>query len=168
MSAGEQDQPEVGQAQAGQAQAGQAETGQGEAGRGASDWARQRQHAIAVHAADLARRETDDAERAGRMLLEFVHEAKRRDIAPVPLRARSRDGRHRYRTDLTGWYLRADEGLAVADDGRFYILSVAPSLRALVAGAIVVPARPRLVIGEGGRDGDRITLRALLDRILAR
>jgi hypothetical protein len=39
-------------------------------------------------------------------------------------------------------------------------------MRALVAGAEVSPARPRLVIGEGGRDGERVTLRALLDAVL--
>jgi hypothetical protein len=131
-----------------------------------SEWARQRGHAIASHAAELARREAADRDQAAAMLAGFVRAARSRGIAPVPLRARSHDGRHRYRTGLRGWYLRADEGLAVGEDGEFYILSVPGSLRALVTGTGVAPARPRLIIGEGGRDGERIALRALLDRLL--
>jgi hypothetical protein len=130
------------------------------------DWARQRERAIAVHAAEFARKEAAEVAQAREMLQGFIREARERGIAPVPLAARSHDGRRRYRTRLRGWYLRADEGLAVDEDGEFYILSVPSSLRALVAGADVPPARPRLVIGEGGRDGERITLRALLDKVL--
>jgi GNAT superfamily N-acetyltransferase len=40
------------------------------------------------------------------------------------------------------------------------------SLRALVTGATLVPTRPRLILGEGGRDGERIPLRAALDALL--
>jgi hypothetical protein len=131
-----------------------------------SEWARQRGHAIASHAAELARREAADAEQAREMLLQFVQTAHARAIPPVALLAHSYDGRHRYRTGLRGWYLRADQGLAVDEDGRFYILLVRGSLRARLSGASIPPARPRLVIGEGGRDGDRISLRALLDHLI--
>lgn len=131
-----------------------------------SDWAKRRGQAIAAHAAESARREADEARQAQQMLDEFVQVAQDRGIQPVRLRARSYDGRHRYRTGLSGWYLRLDESVAVAEDGTFYVLSVRGSLGALVSGVTPVPARPRLVIGEGGRDGDRMTLRALLDRIL--
>jgi hypothetical protein len=130
------------------------------------DWARQRERAIAVHAAELARREAAETAKARELLGGFVRAANARGIEPVPLAARSHDGRRRYRTRLRGWYLRADEGLAVDEDGEFYILSVPASMRALIAGAEVSPARPRLVIGEGGRDGERVTLRALLDAVL--
>lgn len=128
-----------------------------------TDWAEQRRRAIDVHAAELARRETAEAEEAGRLLAEFVRQAP---ATKVRLHARSYDGRHRYRTALSGWYLTPDERFAVGEDGRFYILTVPGSLRALVTGAAVAPARPRLVIGEGGRDGERIALRELLDRAL--
>jgi hypothetical protein len=130
------------------------------------DWARQRERAIAVHAAELARREAAEVAQARELLQAFVREARKRGLAPAPLAARSHDGRRRYRTRLRGWYLRADEGLAVDEDGEFYILSVPNSLRALISGADVPPARPRLVIGEGGRDGERMTLRVLLDKVL--
>jgi hypothetical protein len=132
-----------------------------------SDWARRRDHAIASHAAEAARTAAADAERAREMLLGFVAEARKRGIPMVALSARSYDGRHRYRTGLTGWYLRANETVAVDGDGRFYVLSVPTSWRARVSGATVAPSPPKLVLGEGGRDGDRITLRALIDRVLA-
>jgi hypothetical protein len=131
------------------------------------EWARQRERAIAVRAAELARREAAEVGQAREMLRDFVTAAHERGIPAVPLAARSHDGRRRYRTRLRGWYLRADEGLAAGEDGEFYILSVPGSVRAVFSGATVSPAKPRLVIGEGGRDGERVTLRALLDRILS-
>ena len=100
------------------------------------------------------------------MLREFAAVMVTRGRPATRLRARSYDGRHSYRTELRGWYLRADESLAVDERGQFYILLVRASLRALVSGVAVAPTRPRLIIGEGGRDGDRISLRALLDHVL--
>jgi len=132
-----------------------------------SDWARQRERAIAAHGAELARREADETARARTMLAEFVAEARARGIAPVALVARSYGGGRRFRTRLRGWYLNPDESLAVDERGEFYVLAVLGTLRGLVSGVEVPPARPRLVIGEGGRDGERITLRALLDRRLS-
>jgi hypothetical protein len=129
-----------------------------------AEWADQRRRAIATHAAELARREAAEAEQAAFLLAEFVEAARARDVEPVELRATSYDGRRRYRTGLRGWYLRPN--LGVDTDGLFYVLSVRGSWSALVRGMTVEPARPRLVIGEGGRDGERITLRALLDRRL--
>jgi hypothetical protein len=133
-----------------------------------NDWAEQRKRAIAVHSAELARKEAAEASQASQLLADFVAAARGQGIEPVTLAARSYDGKHRYRTRLHGWYLTGDERFAVDEDGRFYILTVPGSLRALVAGAQVEPARPRLVIGEGGQDGERIPLRALLDRALRR
>ena len=133
-----------------------------------ADWAAQRKRAIAVHSAELARKEAAEASEASQLLADFVAAARAQGIEPVTLAARSYDGKRRYRTRLRGWYLTGDERFAVDEDGRFYILTVPGSLRALVAGAQVEPARPRLVIGEGGRDGERIPLRALLDRALRR
>jgi hypothetical protein len=132
------------------------------------DWARQRERAIAAHGAELARREADEARRAGAMLAEFVAQLRARGIAPVPLHARSYGGgRGRFRTRLRGWYLNPDRSIAVDEAGEFYILTVPSTLRGRLSGVDVPPARPRLVIGEGGRDGERITLRALLDQRLA-
>jgi len=47
-------------------------------------------------------------------------------------------------------------------------LTVLGSLAARFNGVDVAPATPRLVLGEGGRDGERIPLRTVLDRLLER
>jgi len=133
-----------------------------------ADWAAQRKRAIAVRSAELARQEAAESEQAGRLLADFVAKARDAGKEPTRLRARSYDGQHRYRTQLSGWYLSDDERFAVDEHGQFYILTVPRSLRAVVTGAHFAPARPRLVIGEGGRDGERIALRELLDRVLRR
>ena len=130
-------------------------------------WAEQRARAIDAHAADLARRTAADSEKAAGMLREFVTVARDRGVAPVRLVARSYDGRHRYRTGLRGWYLRSDGGIAVGDDGHFYVLAVPPSVKSLLTGVTLTPSPPRLVLGEGGRDGERVTLRVALDHVLA-
>jgi hypothetical protein len=131
-----------------------------------TEWSEQRARAIDAHAADLARRTAAESVRAAGMLREFVATARERGPAPVPLVARSYDGRYRYRTGLRGWYLRPDRGIAVAEDANFYVLAVRGSLRALVTGVTLVPDAPRLVLGEGGRDGERVTLRLALDHVL--
>jgi hypothetical protein len=133
-----------------------------------ADWAAQRKRAISVHSAELARQQAAESDQAGRLLAEFVASAKDTGPEPTPLRARSYDGRHRYRTRRRGWYLTDDQRFAVDEHGQFYILTVPNSLRALITGVHVAPARPRLVIGEGGQDGERIALRELLDRVLRR
>ncbi len=131
-----------------------------------SGWAEQRQRAIAAHAEALRRQKAVESEQAAAMLVEFVRRARERGLPTVALVARSHDGRHRYRTGLRGWYLRPDGGIAVGEDGRYYVLSVRRSLRALLTGARVTPSPPRLVLGEGGRDGERMPLRAQLDSLL--
>ena len=92
------------------------------------------------------------------LIAEFVLKARERGLEPVPLKARSYDGRSRYRTPLTGWYLRRNESVAVATDGEFYVLSVPRSVRALVVGTPVPPSDPPLILGKGGRDGESIDL----------
>jgi hypothetical protein len=131
-------------------------------------WAEQRARAIDAHAADLARRTAVESEKAAAMLREFVTVARERGVPSEPLVARSYDGRRRFRTGLRGWYLRPDEGIAVGEDGRYYVLAVPGSLRGMLTGVTLTPSPPRLVLGEGGRDGERVTLRAALDHVLAR
>jgi hypothetical protein len=58
--------------------------------------------------------------------------------------------------------------MAVAEDGRFYLLTVRGSLAARFTGVAIALATPRLVLAEGGRDGERIPLRTVLDRLLKR
>lgn len=133
----------------------------------AAAWREQRTEAASEHRAALERRLAAESAQARAMIAEFVREAEARGVAPVPLRARSHDGRRRYRTPLTGWYLRRNQSVAVGTDGEFYILSVPPSLRALATGASPEPSDPPLILGKGARDGESIDLSEALSRALA-
>lgn len=124
----------------------------------AAAWRDQRREAASVHADALERRRAAEAAQAHVLIAEFVARARERGVAPVPLHARSHDGRSRYRTHLEGWYLRRNETVAVGTDGRFYVLSVPGGLAARLNGARPEPSDPPLVLGKGARDGESIDL----------
>jgi hypothetical protein len=130
-------------------------------------WRRQRDRAVAAHGAARDRQTAAEVARARELVAGFAAQARERGLRPAPLTARPYHGRGRYRTGLRGWYLRPDGVLAVGEDGEFYVLTVPPSLRGRFAGVSVRPAEPRLVIGEGARDGERIALAELLRLRLA-
>jgi hypothetical protein len=132
------------------------------AGDERESWREQRRVAAAEHAAAFERRRAAESEQADRLVAEFARAARERGLRTSPLVARGYHGRGRYRTGLHGWYLRRDRSLAVGTDGSFYVLSVPPSLRARLAGASLEPQRPKLVVGEGGRDGESMPLAELL------
>ncbi len=132
-------------------------TDQGAAQSG-RDWRDARKEAAATHARELERRRQAESAQARAMIAEFVAEANRRAIAPVPLHARSYDGHLRFRTPLEGWYLRKNESVAVGTDGEFYVLSVPRKLTSLVTGARPEPADPPLILGKGARDGESLDL----------
>lgn len=121
-------------------------------------WRERRRETAGALGDALSRRQAAESAQAQRMLDAFVAEAPALGLEPVPLRARSYDGRHRYRTPLRGWYLRRNESVAVGTDARFYLLSAPSSLRALVAGVSPEPSDPPLVLGKGARDGESIDL----------
>ncbi|MCL3860469.1 hypothetical protein [Actinotalea sp. K2] len=121
-------------------------------------WREARSDAAEVHASALERRRAAESARARELIAEFVTQADVRGIPPTRLRVRSYDGRSRYRTSTSGWYLRKNESVAVGTDGEFYLLTVPASLRSLVLGASLVPSDPPLVLGAGGRDGESIAL----------
>ena len=125
-------------------------------------WRERRERAFALHADEHRRRREAEAREARELLAEFVREAGERGLPPSRLTARAYNGRTRYRTGLRGWYLRADRSLAVGTDGELYLLAVPASPRARLTGATLQPQQPRLVVGEGGRDGESIPLRTLL------
>lgn len=131
------------------------------------DWRTRRRAQAEAHAQALARRQQAESDRARAMIADFVAAALRQGPAAVPLTARSRDGRRRYRTGLTGWYLKRDGSVGVDTAGRFYVLSVPPSMAARLRGAHVEPSDPPLVLGAGGRDGESIDLDRALARVLA-
>lgn len=126
--------------------------------RSGEAWRDGRREAAEAHARELERRRRAESAQARAMIAEFVAEANRRGIAPVPLHARSYDGRMRYRTGLQGWYLRRNESVAVGTDGEFYVLSVAGRLTSLVTGARPEPGDPPLILGKGARDGESLDL----------
>ncbi|MET4224837.1 hypothetical protein [Oerskovia enterophila] len=131
-------------------------------------WRAQRTEAAAHQANELERRRALEAAEAAELLREFVAEAGRRGIAPVPLQARSYAGDATYRTRTLGWYLRKNRTLAVGTDASFYILSVQGGLSARLRGATLVPSDPPLVLGKGGRDGESISLADAIELVLER
>ncbi|WP_433085922.1 hypothetical protein ACQP1P_11830 [Dactylosporangium sp. CA-052675] len=131
------------------------------------DWREQRARAVAHHGAELERRREAEAEQARALIAEFVAAARESGPAPQPLRARSYSGRS-YRTALRGWYLNPARTIAIAQDGEYYSLLVPSSAKALLVGAAPAPQPPRLIVGEGARDGESMPLAALLQRLLTR
>ncbi|GAA2395844.1 hypothetical protein [Dactylosporangium salmoneum] len=133
----------------------------------ADDWRAQRARAVAHHGAELDRRRAAEADQARAMIAEFVAAAREAGLAPKPLRARSYSGRT-YRTSLKGWYLDQGRTIAISAAGEYYSLLVPASATAWLTGADVSPRPPRLIIGEGARDGESIPLATLLQRLLGR
>ncbi|TDB72536.1 hypothetical protein [Micromonospora sp. KC721] len=130
------------------------------------DWREQRRRAVAAHAAADERRRATEAVQAAELVAWFADEARRRGLPTERLTARSYDGRGRYRTRLRGWYVDRARTRAVDVDGRFHLLTVPGGLRALLFGTDPQPSPPPLIVGAGGRDGESIPLRALLNRRL--
>ncbi len=126
----------------------------------------ERAEAARAHAEALDRRRAKETERARALIAEFLAQARARGLAPVELRARSADGRRRYRTGLRGWYLRRNETVALTPDGDFYLTTAPSSLLALVRGVRLTPSDPPLVLGAGARDGESIDLAEALARVL--
>ncbi|MEZ0490991.1 hypothetical protein AB2L28_01920 [Kineococcus sp. TBRC 1896] len=103
-----------------------------------------------------------ETERARELLRALVVELRRRGEQPGPLRARA--GSARYRTDVVGWYLRADGSLGVGEGAEYYVLDVAPGLRARFRGVHLDPSEPPLQVGRGARDGESVELAELVRR----
>jgi hypothetical protein len=124
----------------------------------ADSWRDQRAEAAEQHAQELRRRQAAESAQARVLIAEFVAQATARGVPPVRLRAWSYDGRARYPTSTTGWYLRRNQSVAVGTDGEFYLLSVPRSLRSRLTGARLAPSDPPLILGKGARDGESIDL----------
>jgi hypothetical protein len=129
-------------------------------------WREQRQRAVEAHARAREEHKSAEVERARQLIATFVRDAGQRGLEPIALTARAYQGGGRYRTKLRGWYLDPGRSLAVDTDGEFYVLGVPKSVRARLTGADVQPQPPPLVVGEGGRDGESLPLRDLLQRRL--
>lgn len=129
-------------------------------------WRAQRRDAAEEQVAALQRRKERETEQARVIVADFVRAAREQGLRPTELRATAYSGT-RYKTPLTGWYLKRDETLAVGTDGEFYLLTVAASVRARLRGVTPEPYDPPLQVGAGGRDGDSIALTELLALRLA-
>ncbi|MFI7606152.1 hypothetical protein ACIBTV_13610 [Micromonospora sp. NPDC049366] len=130
------------------------------------DWRERQRRAVLAHAEADARRRAAEHAQAAEIVAWFVAEADRRGLRPTRLTARSYDGRGRYRTRLSGWYVDQARSRAVDVDGRWYLLTASGGLRARLLGAELEPSAAPLIVGEGGRDGESIPLRVLLTRRL--
>jgi len=131
---------------------------------GELSWQEQRRAAVTAHGAALDRQRAAETAQARTLLAGFVRDMTDRGIPPVRLRARVPGSRARYRTGLTGWYLRRDGSLAVSVAGEFYLLETPRSLWARLAGVRVPPTDPPLRVGVGARDGESTPLDLLLRR----
>jgi hypothetical protein len=132
-----------------------------------TSWREERRAAAAAHGELLASRQRAESAQAQEQIDAFLRRARTAGHAPVALSARSYDGRARYRTPLTGWYLRRDETVAIDTDGKFYVLTTPASLAARFRGVTPEPSAPPLVIGAGGKDGESIDMSEALARLLA-
>lgn len=129
------------------------------------DWAQERRRAAQERARLLKSRQDSEQARAARIVELFLRVARAEALEPVELRARGYRG-GTARTGLHGWYLRADQTVALGTDGGFYVLSMPLGARQRLLGAHPVREPVPMTIGEGGRDGDIVPLRFALDRLL--
>ncbi len=115
-----------------------------------------------------AQRRAEAAESAKAQVLvdAFVARATEMGLATEELTSRPWSGRGRYRTGVTGWYLRRDHSVGVGTDGSFYVLVVPPERFGRWRRVPLAPTPPPLEVGKGGRDGESIALSVLLERRL--
>lgn len=106
-----------------------------------------------------------EASEAQVLIDEFVAEAKRRGLPPVPLKAHTLDG-HLVKTDKRGWYLRQNHSIAIDEDGGYHHLVVPGGWKERFTGVKLKGTQPTLVIGRGGRDGETGFLREFLGWVL--
>ncbi|MGW0433337.1 hypothetical protein ACWDV4_12470 [Micromonospora sp. NPDC003197] len=130
-------------------------------------WRTAHRQAVELRTAAEERRRAEETGRARKLVAWFTRQAQQCGIRPTVLTAVGYNGRTRYRTGLTGWYVDVAHSRAVSVAGDYYLLTVAGGLRARLLGASIQPQEPRLIVGEGGRDGQSVPLRDLLQRRLA-
>jgi hypothetical protein len=132
-----------------------------------TSWREQRREAAAAQAEALDRRKAAESEQARALLAEFIEKLQAAGVEPQPLRAPVVGSGTSYRTGINGWYLRRNKSVGIDTAGNFYILGTQPSLRSRLLGVQVLPSDPPLVVGQGGRDGESIPLKQLLQNRLS-
>jgi hypothetical protein len=112
---------------------------------------------------ELQRRRREQESAKAQVLIDgFVDQARRAGIPPEELTVRPWTGGRRYRTGISGWYLRTDRSVGVDVDGRYYELVVPPMRFGRWRTARLEPTPPPLQVGEGARDGESIALADLV------
>lgn len=130
------------------------------------DWAAERSAAAAEHLSRLQAKQEAEHREAQQLLERFAAAARARGLPTEPLRVQGYRPGRTARTSLTGWYLRNDRKAALDTRGRFYVLSAPLTGWDRIRGHTPQPARPPLVLGSGGRDGDSLPLGEALQRLL--
>jgi hypothetical protein len=116
----------------------------------------------------MARAREAEVARARVLVEQFARDALAAGLSPERLTARAYNGSTRYKTQVTGWYLKKDRSLGVSTDGVFYVLSTAGGLSARFTGVTIEPGEPMLELGRGARDGESMPLPdALAGRLAA-
>jgi len=116
----------------------------------------------------MARAREIESRKAQVLVEQFARDAIAAGIEPQRLTARAYNGSTRYRTQVTGWYLKRDRSIGISTDGVFYVLSTGGGLSARFSGVTLRPGEPMLEIGRGARDGESMPLAdALAGRIAA-
>lgn len=115
----------------------------------------------------LARAREAESAQARVLVAQFARDATAAGITARRLTARAYNGSTRYRTQITGWYLKRDRSLGISTDGVFYVMSTGGGLSARFAGVTLSPGEPLLEIGRGARDGESMPLASALAGRLA-
>ena len=115
------------------------------------------------HVAEQQRRSARESAKAQVLVDSFVERAITAGVPAEELTARPWSGRGRYRTGVTGWYLRQDRSIGVGVDGGYYVLVVAPERFGRWRTVHLTPTPPPLQVGQGARDGESVALDVLLD-----
>jgi len=132
-----------------------------------ADWSGQRGDAAMAKAAALRRKQVEESDQALALIRQFVADAKAAGLPPTRLSVLSYDGQARYRSNITGWYLKRDRSIGVGDDGHFYLLSAPTNVGSWLTGVKLSPSEPPLEVGRGGRDGESMPLADALAKRLA-
>jgi hypothetical protein len=115
------------------------------------------------HVEALQRRREQESAKAHVLIDRFVERATQAGLATEELTARPWSGRGRYRTGVSGWYLRRDRSVGVGLDGSFYVLVMAPVRFGRWRTVLLRPTPPPLDVGKGARDGESFDLADLLE-----
>ena len=115
----------------------------------------------------MARAREAESAQARVLVAQFARDALAAGISTERLTARAYNGASRYRTQVTGWYLKRDRSLGISAEGVFYVMSTGGGLSARFTGVTLPPGEPLLEIGRGARDGESMPLSAALAGRLA-